>query len=61
MKHEHMSQVERFERLSYVRDFTVAGDQIDPRGWKVLNVERHVVGEVKDGSHAGGVPGCRAR
>ena len=48
MKHEHMSQAERFERLSYVRDFTVARDQIDPRGWKVLNVEGHVVGEVKD-------------
>ena len=48
MKHEHMSRVERFERLSYLRDFTVARDHIDPRGWKVLNVEGHVVGEVKD-------------
>jgi hypothetical protein len=48
MKHEHMSQAERFERLSSVRDFTVARDQIDPRGWKVLNVEGKVVGEVKD-------------
>jgi len=48
MKHEHMSRMERFERLSYLRDFTVARDQVDPRGWKVLNVEGHVVGEVKE-------------
>src|SRR5215216_643188 len=48
MKHEHLSRMERFERLSYLRDFTVARDQIDPRGWKVLNVEGHVVGEVKE-------------
>lgn len=48
MKHEHMSRMERFERLSYLRDFTVARDQIDPRGWKVLDVEGHVVGEVKE-------------
>src|SRR6188474_3341881 len=48
MRHEHMSRMERFERLSYLRDFTVAGDQIDPRGWKVLDVERRVVGEVQD-------------
>ena len=45
MKHEHMSRMERFERLSYLRDFTGARDQIDPRGWKVLDVEGHVVGE----------------
>jgi len=31
-----------------MRDLTVARDQFDPRGWKVLNVERHTVGEVKD-------------
>jgi PRC-barrel domain len=48
MKHEHMSRTGRFERLSRMRDCTVARDQIDPRGWKVLNVEGHTVGEVKD-------------
>jgi hypothetical protein len=48
MKHEHMSRTGRFERLSRLRDLTVARDQIDPRGWKVLNVEGHTVGEIKD-------------
>jgi len=56
MKHEHMSRsgpsatlgAGRFERLSQIRDLTVASDQADPRGWKVLGVEGHAVGEVKD-------------
>jgi hypothetical protein len=48
MKHEHMSRSGRFERLSRLRDLTVARDHADPRGWKVLDVERHAVGDVKD-------------
>ena len=48
MKHEHMSRSGRFERLARLRDLGVARDQIDPRGWKVLDVERHAVGDVKD-------------
>lgn len=48
MRHEHITPVHRFERLSRLRDFEVGRDDIDPRGWPVVNVENHALGEVRD-------------
>jgi len=48
MRHEHMSPVQRFERLSRLREFVVDKHQVDPRGWTIVNVERRAIGEVKD-------------
>lgn len=48
MRHEHMSPVPRFERLSWLRDYVVDKHQVDPRGWHIVNVERRTLGVVKD-------------
>ena len=49
MRHEHtITPVRRFERLSRLRDFEVGRDDIDPRGWPVVNAEHHALGEVRD-------------
>jgi hypothetical protein len=48
MKHEHMSPMHRFERLSRMRGCRIDKHQIDPRGWHVVNAERRTIGEVKD-------------
>jgi len=48
MKQRHIGRVQRYERLSRVRDYRVDRHQIDPRGWKVVNRDGHTIGEVKD-------------
>jgi hypothetical protein len=48
MKHGHKAPLRPLERLSRLRDFKVEKHQIDPRGWKVLNGDRHPIGKVED-------------
>jgi len=48
MRHEHMSPVSRFERLSWLRGYHVDKHQVDPRGWEIVNSERRTIGIVKD-------------
>ena len=38
----------RYERLSRLRDYKVDKNQIDPRGWDVINLDGRTVGEVRD-------------
>ena len=40
--------MERFERLSHLRDYKVDKHQLDPRGWSVVNAEHKSIGEVKE-------------
>jgi hypothetical protein len=48
MKQRHIGPMQRYERLSRLRDFAVDRHQIDPRRWKVVNRDGHAIGEVKD-------------
>jgi hypothetical protein len=38
----------RFERLSRLKDYRVDKRQLDPRGWEVANLDGRTIGEVKD-------------
>jgi hypothetical protein len=40
--------MKRYERLSRLRDFKVDKNQIDPRGWDVINLDGRTIGEVRD-------------
>lgn len=46
--HHHDEPVPRLERLSRMREYGVARDEPDPRGWTVVNSEGRSVGEVTD-------------
>ena len=46
--HYETPAIRRFERLGHLGDHRVAKGMTDPRGWKVIDGNGHVVGEVKD-------------
>jgi hypothetical protein len=48
MRSDQDALTRRLERLSRMRGYDVAPKEPDPRGWKVVNRERHRIGEVKD-------------
>jgi sporulation protein YlmC with PRC-barrel domain len=48
MRSDQDAPTRRLERLSRMREYEVARNEPDPRGWKVVNRERRRVGEVKD-------------
>lgn len=48
MRSDQDAPTRRLERLSRMRGYDVAPKEPDPRGWKVVDRERHRVGEVTD-------------
>lgn len=48
MRADRDASLRRMERLSRMRDYDVAANEPDPRGWSVVNREGRPVGEVKD-------------
>jgi hypothetical protein len=48
MRSDQDAPTRRLERLSRMQGYEVAPNEPDPRGWKVVNRERHRVGEVTD-------------
>lgn len=48
MRADRDASVRRMERLSRMREYDVARNEPDPRGWTVVNRDGRAVGEVKD-------------
>jgi hypothetical protein len=48
MHQRHIGSVQRYERLSRLRGYTVDRHQDDPRKWKVVNRDGHAIGDVRD-------------
>jgi len=48
MKADRHASLRRMERLSRMREYDVARNEPDPRGWTVVNRDGRPVGEVKD-------------
>lgn len=48
MKADHDASVRRMERLSRMREYDVAPNEPDPRGWTAVNRDGRTVGKVTD-------------
>ena len=48
MRQHHIGPVRRYERLSRLRGVAIDKHQVDPRGWRIVSRDGHVIGEVKD-------------